>query len=631
MPDPDLVRILSKKFIFKDLDQDLWTELAKHFETVQFQTGDSLFQAGMKRVAYWILSSGEIEIVKLVWEKPRRIVLLGQEDTVGEGVFLDKTVHSTTARVVSPSLVYKLPAESFEAFAEDHPRPGLDILRRVSKLINHRLRYSGKRYVGRGEVYVDGSTREEHDLLGTYMVPADAYYGIQTARAVENFKISGNEISNFPAFINALAYIKKAAAITNRDLGDLDERRCWAISESCDEIIRGKLQGHFVVDIVQGGAGTSTNMNANEVIANRALEMLGFARGEYRELHPNNHVNLSQSTNDVYPTAIRIATLYNLQDLEESLKHLVAALHEKAVAFSEIIKIGRTQLQDAVPMTLGQEFEAYALSLEEDLREITQVYPLLYEINLGATAIGTGINSDERYPAIVAGELAKLTGFPFRVAKHLIKATQDAAVFVQISGTLKRAAVRLSKMSSDLRLLSSGPRAGLGEIRLPARQPGSSIMPGKVNPVIPEVVNQVAYHVIGNDLTVTMAAEAGQLELNVMEPIIAFNLFQSIEMLASAVNTLTKFCIRDISANEERCKAYVENSISIITALNPIIGYEHATRISKMALDTGRRVYDLVLEEGLISEEELKELLTPQRMTRPGRFRRPIQSQLPEM
>jgi aspartate ammonia-lyase len=461
------------------------------------------------------------------------------------------------------------------------------------------------------------ATRNEHDLLGERDIPADAYYGIHTLRAVENFPISGTSISIYDDLIRALAAIKEAAAMANQELGLLDKARADAIVKACGEIRAGKLNDQFVVDVIQGGAGTSTNMNANEVIANRALELMGHAKGEYAYLHPNEHVNMSQSTNDVYPTAIKVATYFGIYRLVDAMVHLRRAFEQKSEEFRDVLKMGRTQLQDAVPMTLGQEFSTYAVMLGEDEERLKEASTLIREINLGATAIGTGINAPPDYAELVTRRLSAITGIPLVTSPNLIEATQDAGAFVQLSGVLKRVAVKLSKTCNDLRLLSSGPRAGFGETNLPAAQAGSSIMPGKVNPVIPEVVNQIAFEVIGNDVTVTFAAEAGQLQLNAFEPIIAYSIFKSITHLRNGCLVLADRCVKGITANRERVKHLVENSIGVVTALNPYIGYQNATEIAREALNTGRKVYDLVLERKLLSKEQLDEILKPEVLTRP--------------
>ncbi|WP_112266016.1 aspartate ammonia-lyase [Lentzea terrae] len=455
-------------------------------------------------------------------------------------------------------------------------------------------------------------SRREHDLLGDRDVPADAYWGVHTLRATENFPITGTSISAYPHLVEALAAVKEAAALANEELGLLDSAKADAIAEACREIRAGKLLDQFVVDVIQGGAGTSTNMNANEVVANRALELLGHSKGEYSLLHPNEDVNLGQSTNDVYPTAVRIATIFAVRGLLDAMAVLQEAFARKAVEFRDVLKMGRTQLQDAVPMTLGQEFSTYAVMLDEDRARLAEAVLLIHEINLGATAIGTGLNAAPGYAEAARRHLAAITGLELVTAANLVEATQDCGAFVQMSGVLKRIAVKLSKTCNDLRLLSSGPRAGFGEINLPPVQAGSSIMPGKVNPVIPEVVNQVAFEVIGNDVTVTMAAEAGQLQLNAFEPIILHSLSESITHLRAACLTLAERCVDGITANTEVLRAAVENSIGLVTALNPYIGYAAATDIAREALATGRGVAELVLEKGLLPAQRLADLLRPE-------------------
>ena len=467
------------------------------------------------------------------------------------------------------------------------------------------------------EIKLSGKTRREHDLLGEMEIPEEYYFGVQTMRAVENFHISRVRLNFFPRLIHALADVKQGAAAANRDLGLLDPAIADAITRACEELREDRFNEQFVVDMVQGGAGTSTNMNANEVIANRALELLGHHKGEYSYCHPNNHVNLSQSTNDAYPTAVRIALARSIDSAVTSLQELIAAFHAKGEEFADIIKMGRTQLQDAVPMTLGQEFEAYAATLTEEIDRLKTNMRLFYEINMGATAIGTGINADPDYAELCTKHLREITGLPLTKAANMIEATSDTGAFIMNSSALKRLAVKLSKICNDLRLLSSGPRCGLNEINLPPRQPGSSIMPGKVNPVIPEVVNQVAFRVIGNDLAITLASEAGQLELNVMEPIIVLSLFENIEMLVNAMNTLREKCIVGITANPEVCRRMVYNSIGLVTALNPYLGYETSTMLAKEALQSGKGIYELVLEHKLMDEEELNKILRPENMVHP--------------
>jgi aspartate ammonia-lyase len=462
--------------------------------------------------------------------------------------------------------------------------------------------------------------RVEHDFLGEKEIPAEAYWGVHTARAVENFPISGTPISAMPALIRAFGFVKKAAARANAELGALDRKRAGAIILACDELVAGRCHDQFIVDVIQGGAGTSTNMNANEVIANLALEKLGFEKGRYDVLHPNDHVNASQSTNDVYPTAVRIALWSAIDGLLDSMAILRAGFEAKAAEFENVLKIGRTQLQDAVPMTLGQEFSTYAVMIEEDEMRLREARALIQEINLGATAIGTGINAPGGYADMACKFLAEESGIPVVKSKNLVEATQDTGAFVQLSGVLKRVATKLSKTCNDLRLLSSGPQAGFGDIKLPPRQAGSSIMPGKVNPVIPEVMNQVAYEVIGNDVTITMASEAGQLQLNAFEPIMGWSLFKSVRHLTRACETLRINCVEGIQANHELLARRVAESVTLVTALNPIIGYEKAALIAKTALATGGTIADVAQSLGIMSREEMHALLVPERLTQPVRL-----------
>ncbi len=459
--------------------------------------------------------------------------------------------------------------------------------------------------------------RTERDSLGVKRIPENAYYGIQTIRALENFPITGIPIAHYPHLPIALAHIKKASADANRALGLLTAANHRAIVRACEEIVKGHYHEQFVVDVIQGGAGTSTNMNANEVIANRALELLGKRKGEYQHLHPLDDVNLSQSTNDVYPTALRIAAYLMLQDLKHSVEYCAAAFHRKGHEFRNVLTMGRTQLQDAVPMTLGQAFTAYAVTLREDIQRFGEVQRLLTEINLGATAIGTGINTHPRYRTLVRKFLTHDMHIRFVTAPDLVEATQDTGAFTLTSGTLRRLAVKLSKIADDLRLLSSGPIAGLGEINLPAVQPGSSIMPGKVNPVIPEVINQIAFRVIGSDVAVTIAAASGQLQLNAFEPIIGYSIFESIRSLNDGCRILADKCVSGIKANVERCRTNVERSPGLATILNPFIGYERAAAIAKECLATGRPVADLVLARGWMTKQELDRVMRPELMTRP--------------
>ncbi len=461
--------------------------------------------------------------------------------------------------------------------------------------------------------------RTEQDFLGEKRIPADAYWGVHTARAVENFPISGTPISAMPELVRAFGFVKKATARANLQLGVLDDKRARAIMHACERLVAGEFHEQFVVDVIQGGAGTSTNMNANEVIANLALEKLGFEKGRYDVLHPNDHVNASQSTNDVYPTAVRLALWFGIDQLLDAMAVLRAGFEAKAEEFRNVLKIGRTQLQDAVPMTLGQEFSTYAVMIEEDEARLREARALIQEINLGATAIGTGINAPAGYAEIACGLLAEISGVPVVKSKNLVEATQDTGAFVQLSGVLKRVATKLSKTCNDLRLLSSGPQAGFGDIRLPARQAGSSIMPGKVNPVIPEVMNQVAFEVIGNDITVTMASEAGQLQLNAFEPIMGWSLHKSIRHLSCACRTLQAHCVAGIEANHELLARRVRESVTLVTALNPIIGYEKAALIAKTAIATGAPIDEVAHSLGILTREQVEALLVPELLTQPLR------------
>jgi len=459
------------------------------------------------------------------------------------------------------------------------------------------------------------NNRIDHDLLGNKEVPADAYYGIQTLRALENFKISGVPICHYPELVQALGMIKMAAARANFECGQFNEEILTAIEGACQELIAGKLHDQFQIDMFQGGAGTSTNMNANEVIGNRALELLGKSKGEYEYCSPHDHVNCSQSTNDAYPSTLHVALALGKWKLISELSSLANSLRKKGAEFSHIVKMARTQLQDAVPMTLGQEFEAFARSVEDEIDMLSRVESALHEVNMGGTAIGTGLNAPAGFSEKCVKQLAAISGMRIRLATNLVEATQDTQAFVLYSSVLKSVAIKASKICNDLRLLSSGPRAGFHEISLPAMQPGSSIMPGKVNPVIPEVVNQVCFRVIGSDLTVTMAAEAGQLQLNVMEPVIAACLLEGQTLLRSAAKTLRENCIDGIVAHEDVLRMLLDRSIGTVTALNPIIGYDKATALAAEALESGKGIIELIREKKILPEEQIQQILDPASMT----------------
>jgi aspartate ammonia-lyase len=466
-------------------------------------------------------------------------------------------------------------------------------------------------------IQMNNLTRCESDFLGKKEIPFLAYWGIHTARAIENFPISGQTVSSMPELVRALAFVKKACVQANLKLGVINKEKAQVIGLACDDLIRGDLHNQFVVDVIQGGAGTSTNMNTNEVIANKALEYLGHSKGHYNIIHPNDHVNASQSTNDVYPTALRLAAWFGIEALLESMMNLRIAFEIKAEEFKNILKIGRTQLQDAVPMTLGQEFLAFAIMIGEDEQRLQEARALIVEINLGATAIGTGINAPAGYAELVVPLLATISGVPVISAANLIEATQDTGSFVQLSGVLKRVACKLSKICNDLRLLSSGPQAGFGDIKLPARQAGSSIMPGKINPVIPEVMNQVAFEVIGNDITITMASEAGQLQLNAFEPIMGFSLHKSIKHLTQACKTLQANCIKGITANHDLLAKRVAESVTLVTVLSPIIGYERASLLAKKVLANGGTIAETAEMLGIMASGEMDALLIPKNLIKP--------------
>jgi aspartate ammonia-lyase len=591
-------------------------QLSKLVAPVTYEPQTVIFEEGSAREFLAIILSGAVAIEKGRNSRPVRLVTLGPGEALGEGLLLDELPHGTSARALERTEAYLLTAEQVHAMLKEQPALYAALIGRAARSIAQRLAATDATLVGHGRTlgFTGAAKRREHDLLGERDVPEEALYGVQTLRALENFPITGIALREFPVLIEALAAVKEAAALANAELGLLDPTIADAIERAAQEIRAGRHHEHFVVDMIQGGAGTSTNMNANEVIANRALELLGKQRGDYAAVHPNNHVNLSQSTNDVYPTAVKLALHHAIEDLRRAMSELVAAFLAKGDEFGAFIKMGRTQLQDAVPMTLGQEFTAFGHTIAEDVDRLGEAQALIREINMGATAIGTRINTPPGYAEVVCRELSRITGLSLITAPDLVEATADTGAFVQLSGVLKRCAVKLSKICNDLRLLSSGPRAGLGEINLPPMQPGSSIMPGKVNPVIPEVVNQVCFEVIGGDVTVTLAAEAGQLQLNVFEPVIAYRLLRGIEMLKNGCVVLRRRCVEGITANPARMRQFVEHSIGIVTALVPVIGYERATAVAKEALESGRGVYEVVMSRGLLTREQLDEVLDPEKM-----------------
>jgi aspartate ammonia-lyase len=586
---------------------------------VAYEAGACLFHESTPRQWLGIVVAGEVEVVRGLHGRQTHLATLTDGALVAEGILLDESAHSASAFARgSGARVHQVPRDVLEEVRSSKPDVYYRLVARIAQRISDRLRAASELLAGQAEAAPHvASYRTEHDSLGEREIPNNAYYGVQTVRALENFAISGVPLRNFAHFVNALAYVKKAAAQANAELKFMDGKIAGAIVAACDEVLAGKLHDQFVVDMMQGGAGTSTNMNANEVIANRGLEVLGHAKGEYRHLHPNDHVNCSQSTNDAYPTAIKLAVIFSLKDTLAAMRELRTALRGKEAEFAGVLKMGRTENQDAVPMTLGQEFGAYAVMIDTAMAALARSVEELHEINMGATAIGTGINSPPGYADLVTRRLAEATGLPLRKAANLIEATQDSGAFAQMAGTMKRAAVQVSKICNDLRWLSSGPRCGLNEINLPPMQPGSSIMPGKVNPVIPELVSQICFQIIGYDVTIAMASEASELELNMAEPIIAYDLLHGLMILKNACVTLAARCVLGITANEPRCRHFVQNSIGLVTALNPVIGYEKSAAIAKEALATGGSVYDLVLQKGWLTKEQLDDLLSPAKMTDP--------------
>nr|WP_321482474.1 aspartate ammonia-lyase [uncultured Cohaesibacter sp.] len=597
-------------------------ELAVFFsegKVVTYQANEWIFQESTPRLWAGVILEGDLELVRGLHGASRKIGTMIAGALIAEGAFLEGDAHSNGAFTRNGVKIWQISRERIEDIKANQPELFYKIVSQIAVGINRRLRVlSNTLYQNSKHLDVEMSGfRQESDSLGTREISDSVYYGVQTQRALENFPISGVRLNNFDHMIEALAMVKKAAALANYQLGRLDEARMKAICGACDEILDGKLHAHFKVDMFQGGAGTSTNMNANEVIANRGLELMGYDKGDYQHLHPNDHVNCSQSTNDSYPTAIKLAVLLSNRNLVRAMNALRGALARKAEEFQDVLKMGRTENQDAVPMTLGQEFSAYAVMIEGAIASLEAAALAMQAVNMGATAIGTGINSPSGYAPLVVEKLSEVSGFSLRLAPNLVEATQNAGKFVQMSATLKLAAVQISKICNDLRWLSSGPRCGLNEINLPPMQPGSSIMPGKVNPVIPELVNQICYQVMGYDSVVSMAAEASELELCMGEPLIAYDLLHGMMILKNGCVTLASRCVEGIEANRDVCLGYVQSSIGLVTALVPHIGYEQSAAIAKQALKSNETVYDLVLHKKLLSQEELDEILKPENMTDP--------------
>jgi aspartate ammonia-lyase len=611
---PEMIATVAQRTGVKPADLE---NVVRRGAPTTYKPGDYLFHESTPRQWLGIVLEGEVDLVRGQHGQTVSVGLAQPGALLSEGVMLDDYPHGTSAVTRQGAQLWQISRSELEAIRAESPEIFYRLVAQVARRLSARLKAATERLAKETAAPLLSGIRREHDSLGERDLPDNAFYGVQTLRALENFPFSGIRLCHYEHFVRALACVKKAAALANAELGALEPKIAHAIAAACDEILAGKLHDQFVVDMIQGGAGTSTNMNANEVIANRALELLGHKKGEYQHCHPNDHVNCSQSTNDAYPTAIKLGVWFTLRDTISGLCELKAALEAKAAEFADVIKMGRTENQDAVPMTLGQEFGAYAVMIGDGIRHLDHAGNELLETNMGATAIGTGLNSPAGYAPLCTTKLADISGAPVRLAGNLVEATQDSGEFALISGVMKTAAVQLSKICNDLRWLSSGPRCGLYEIRLPAMQPGSSIMPGKVNPVVPEVVSQICFQIIGNDVTVAMAAEASELELNMAEPIIAFNLFFGLTLLRNAAVVLTSRCIAGIEPNRERCLEFVQNSIGLVTALNPVLGYEKSAAIAKEALKTGGSVYNLVIAKGWLTREKLDQLLKPENMTHP--------------
>ncbi|MDH5656368.1 MAG: aspartate ammonia-lyase [Spirochaetia bacterium] len=608
------LKILENVELFGRLSEEERKKISAYFIIQTIEKDAFLFRQGENRDAIYIIVEGELDLKDESLGFEKKLMTCGPGTVLGEPLLIEEGIYSLSGQTISECRIAVLTSGQIQKIKEKETRIYTDMILSMSRLLARRLSAANRGDRGILGEYVSGDTRREHDLLGERDVPRNSLWGVQTLRALENFNISGVKLDMFPEMIESLSIIKEACAIVNNRNKKLDDTTCGAIIQAAREVRNGRWHSHFPVDMIQGGAGTSTNMNANEVIANRALDILGHPMGSYDIIHPNIHVNMSQSTNDVYPSAIKLTLLVMCGELLTEIKLLVDSFESKAEQFKNIIKMGRTQLQDAVPMTLGQEFAAWAGIIQAGGERIHSALEYLRYLNMGGTAIGTAINTPDGYSDAVISELNQITGLDLKKAEDLVEGTQDTSSLVELAGVFKMLGIRLSKICNDLRLLSSGPRCGLNEINLPPMQPGSSIMPGKVNPVIPEVVNQVAFQVIGLDTAVAMASEGGQLELNVFEPVIAFNLFTSIKMLRNSMRVLRMKCIDGITANEDACRKMVQNSIGIVTALNPVLGYEKTSQIAKEATASGRSVYDLVLEKGLLSEEKLNEILSPENM-----------------
>jgi aspartate ammonia-lyase len=610
--------VLARIPLLREVDRKLAERIAALFREERWPAGEVLHRQDTPRDRLLVVDEGAVDICRTEGpEQGAPLITYGPGDVLNEGVLVGIGNHSTTAIAKTPVKALVADGAALRLIMDSDPDLKATVYHRIIERLAERLDRLAPLASPDALQMTSGETRIERDLLGEKAVPADAYFGIQSARALDNFKITGVPVSLYPDFIAALAMVKWASAKANCDCGVISAEIRDGIVSASEELIQGKLHEQFSVDVIQGGAGTSTNMNANEVIANRALELMGHSRGEYAHCSPNDHVNASQSTNDVYPSALKLAMLASNRRLVDELKRLVAAFRTKGKQFADVLKMGRTHLQDAVPMTLGQEFEAFARTLEGEIDGLEAGARTLLEINMGGTAVGTGLNAPPGYSEKCVAYMREVSGFPFVLAPDLVEATQDTQGFVLYSSTLRSLAVKLIKVCNDLRLLASGPRAGLAEIRLPERQPGSSIMPGKVNPVIPEVVNQVGFKVIGNDLSVTLAAQAGQLQLNVMEPVIAACILDSVRMTINACVTLRRNCVEGVEAAAERCADYVDHSIGVVTALVPVLGYKMSSALAREALETGKGPVELVREKKLLTEEQIAEILSPARMANP--------------
>lgn len=605
---------LRKVAFFSELSDNELMTVAENTVSKNYKTGEIIYKSGTLTSILHVIAEGEVILVKptdLGLED--QMALFSINEAFSVAAVVDQSVHANTGKAVMNSVILEIT----HAFFKANPLIVAKLAPKVVERLNQYLRKSNNRNIRSVVYYTTGKTRQEHDSLGFKDINDEYYFGVQTLRALENFNITGVPMSAYPAFIRGLAIVKLAACRANCEMGILPKEKAEAIEKACIEVMKGKFDYHFPVDMIQGGAGTSANMNANEVIANRALELMGHKKGEYDFCHPNNDVNMSQSTNDAYPTSLKLGVYFANRELVKVLNVMICEFDKKAKEFAHIIKMGRTQFQDAIPMTLGQTFGAFANTLKSEVRNLNRVSHDLLEVNMGATAIGTGLCSEPGYAELCVKHLCTITSEGITLSHDLVEATSDTSSFVTYMAALKRLGTKMHKICTDLRLLSSGPRCGLNEINLPPMQPGSSIMPGKVNPVMPEVMSQVAIKAFGNDMTVTVGSAAAQLELNAMEPAIGQCILESIDMFKAGVETFTYRCVSGITANEKRCREYVENSIGLVTALNPYIGYEASASIAKEALKTGGSVYDLALERGLLTKEEIETIMLPENMVKP--------------